>query len=78
MELYTETGCKLFRYFNFLQRKSTGELMTNAKFLRQFVLTHPKYEKDSIVSDEINYDLFCRVDDILTGQIPLNEALKPI
>ena len=52
--------------------------MTNAKFLRQFVLTHPKYEKDSIVSDEINYDLFCRVDDILTGQIPLNEALKPI
>jgi len=51
--------------------------MTNAKFLRQFVLNHPAYAKDSIVTEEINYDLFCKIDDILTGKIALNDALKP-
>ncbi len=49
--------------------------MTNARFLRQFVLNHPKYENDSIVSEEINYDLFCQIDKILVGQNPF-EALK--
>jgi glutamate--cysteine ligase catalytic subunit len=56
--------------------KSTGELMTNAKFLRQFVLTHPAYQKDSVVSEEINFDLFREIDKICSGQISLTEALK--
>lgn len=76
VELDTETGCTLFKYFNFLRMKSSGELMTNAKFMRQFVLNHPNYKHDSIVSEEINFDLFCQIDKILTGEIPLVEALK--
>jgi hypothetical protein len=27
-----------------------GELMTDAKYIREFVLNHPKYQKDSIVT----------------------------
>jgi glutamate--cysteine ligase catalytic subunit len=50
--------------------------MTNGKFIRQFVLNHPNYKHDSIVSEEINFDLFCQIDKILTGDIPLVEALK--
>ncbi len=50
--------------------------MTNAKFMRQFVLNHPNYKQDSIVTEDINYDLFCQIDKILTGEIPLVEALK--
>ena len=75
IELETDTGCTLFRYFKFLSQKSTGELMTNAKFLRQFVLNHPKYQKDSVVSEEINFDMFCEIDKILDGQDPF-EFLK--
>ena len=78
MELDTETGCTLFKYFNFLRLKSSGELTTNAKFMRQFVLNHPDYKNDSIVSEQINYDLFCQIDKIVSGEIPLAEALKRV
>jgi glutamate--cysteine ligase catalytic subunit len=76
VELDTETGCTLFKYFNFLRQKSSGDLMTNAKFMRHFVLNHPAYKQDSIVSEEINFDLFCEIDKIVSGKIPLTEALK--
>ena len=78
VELDTETGCTLFQYFNFLRLKSSGELTTNAKFIRQFVLNHPDYKKDSIVSEQINYDLFCQIDKIVSGEIALAEALKRV
>ena len=66
-----------FRYFELLLTKSLIFFqMTNAKFMRQFVLNHPTYKHDSIVSEEINFDLFCQIDKILTGEIPLVEALK--
>ena len=31
--------------------------MTTAAWLRHFVTTHPGYQKDSVVTDEIAYDL---------------------
>ena len=31
--------------------------MTNAKFMREFVLKHPEYKQDSIVSAEMIFDL---------------------
>lgn len=31
--------------------------MTTAAWLRQFVTSHPDYKKDSVVTDEIAYDL---------------------
>ena len=30
---------------------------SGAKFIREFVLGHPEYKKDSIVSPKISYDL---------------------
>jgi glutamate--cysteine ligase catalytic subunit len=35
--------------------------LTNASWIRQFVLTHPLYKQDSIVSDEIQYDLVWKI-----------------
>ena len=32
-----------------------GELITDAQYIRKFVYNHPKYNKDSIVSDVIIY-----------------------
>ena len=46
-----------------------GELLTTARWIRNFVHNHPDYKKDSVVSDNINYDLVCRCDDITRGKV---------
>lgn len=34
-----------------------GKSETTARWMRRFVLHHPDYKQDSVVSDRINYDL---------------------
>lgn len=46
----------------------TGELMTMAKWMREFVAKHPQYKQDSIITDKINYDLFQKCDRIAKGE----------
>lgn len=41
-----------------------GELVTPAAWMRNFITSHPKYAKDSLVTDEINYDLTRAVDEM--------------
>lgn len=45
------------RYLEHLRKRAAGEIMTTAAWLRQFVTSHPAYKKDSVVTDEIAYDL---------------------
>ena len=40
-----------------ISKKASGEVMTTATWIRQFVTSHPRYKKDSVVSQEIAYDL---------------------
>lgn len=47
----------LSRYLEHLRKRAAGEVMTTAAWLRKFVTTHPGYKKDSVVTDEIAYDL---------------------
>ena len=42
--------------------------MTTARWIRKFVTSHPKYKHDSVVSDEITYDLVCELKDISEGK----------
>ena len=37
IEVETDTMCTLSRYWIYLQKKCTGQLMTNARFIRNFV-----------------------------------------
>lgn len=46
----------------------TGELMTMAKWMREFVAKHPQYKQDSVITDKINYDLFRKCDKIAKGE----------
>lgn len=41
-----------------------GELQTPATWMRDFVRSHPSYKFDSVVSQEINYDLLKAVDEM--------------
>lgn len=37
--------------------RAKGEVKTGARLIREFVLKHPAYKQDSIVSSEIAFDL---------------------
>jgi glutamate--cysteine ligase catalytic subunit len=50
------------RYLDLVKRRSTGSLSTAATFIRNFVRTHPAYKGDSVVSQEVNYDLMVTID----------------
>lgn len=41
-----------------------GTLLTPATWIRKFVQSHADYEKDSVVSQVINYDLLVAVDEM--------------
>ncbi|KAK0616072.1 glutamate-cysteine ligase-domain-containing protein [Bombardia bombarda] len=51
------TRCQLATYLDLIRRRASGELWTAAKWIRHFVATHPKYERDSVVSEEVTKDL---------------------
>lgn len=45
----------------------TGTLKTTATWIREFVRSHPAYKQDSVISQEINYDLVKAIDEIEKG-----------
>ena len=44
-------------YLNLIAGRASGSIKTNARFARDFVMSHPEYERDSVISERINYDL---------------------
>ncbi|KAJ8486864.1 hypothetical protein ONZ45_g14525 [Pleurotus djamor] len=54
-------------YLDFIRRRATGELLTPATWIRNFVRSHPDYKHDSIVSSSTNYDLLVAIDEIERG-----------
>lgn len=59
-----ETRCELARYLDLIRKRADGTLWTGAKWIREFVRTHPEYKRDSAVSEKITYDLIKKVDEI--------------
>ncbi|KAI9104115.1 glutamate-cysteine ligase-domain-containing protein [Phlyctochytrium arcticum] len=55
---------QLDKYVDLVSRKASGELKTGATWIRDFVTSHPKYKGDSVVSEEINWDLCAAVRDL--------------
>mmetsp|Transcript_26393 Transcript_26393/g.47400 ORF Transcript_26393/g.47400 Transcript_26393/m.47400 type:complete len:592 (+) Transcript_26393:32-1807(+) len=45
------------RYFTVIKRRIRGEIPTGAQWQRNFILNHPGYRKDSLVTAPIVYDL---------------------
>ena len=64
---------ELIKFVDFFERKTKGELWTDAKYIRKFVNDHPKYNKDSIITEEINFDLITHLLDIQNGVIKPKE-----
>ena len=68
----------LVKYLDFIERRATGELVTPATWMRNFVRSHPSYKFDSVVSDEIAYDLMMACKDIGEGRLHAPELLGDI
>jgi len=65
-----ETMDKVQLYMDFLVKRASGEVMTGAAWIRNFVTTHPLYKQDSIVTDEIAFDLVVACNDVGLGKKP--------
>ena len=47
--------------------------MTTASWIRQFLTSHPAYQQDSVVTDEMTFDLIKRMKEISEGTSPCPE-----
>ncbi|KAG9316627.1 glutamate-cysteine ligase, catalytic subunit [Chiua virens] len=63
------------KYLDLVRRRADGSLLTTATWMRNFVRSHPSYKFDSVVSQEINYDLMVAVDEIERGVLRVPELL---
>lgn len=70
-----ESRCKLGKYLEFVSKKAGGKLQTTARWIREFVRSHPKYQQDSVVTQEINYDLMTMIDKVQKGEENAPELL---
>lgn len=61
-----KTSRKLVDYLQLVGDKASGKVRTTASLMRELVRAHPKYEHDSIVSNEIAYDLMWQLNQMST------------
>lgn len=52
-----DTGCTISQYLKLISQRSSGQIKTMARWVRDFVSSHPNYEQDSVVNEQICYDL---------------------
>lgn len=57
MEVEAAIVSVLENYINFVENRASGLSPTPARLIRDFVTKHPEYAHNSLVSDEIIYDL---------------------
>uniref|UniRef100_A0A673FLL3 Glutamate--cysteine ligase n=1 Tax=Sinocyclocheilus rhinocerous TaxID=307959 RepID=A0A673FLL3_9TELE len=68
MEVDVDTRCTILNYLKLIKKRASGELMTMAKWMREFAAKHPQYKQDSVITDKINYDLLHKCDRIAKGE----------
>lgn len=73
IDIDVDTRCTVMQYLRLISKKASGELMTTATWIRNFVTTHPHYKKDSVVTEEMTYDLVKRMQEISEGGEPCTE-----
>ena len=48
----------------FLAERTRGRVLTGARFIRNFVMEHATYKKDSFLNDQISFDLLKMLDSL--------------
>jgi len=73
-----ETSRRVRMYLDFIRRRGTGETLTTASWIRKYVMEHPEYQHDSVVSPSIAYDLVMKCKRIGEGEEECPEVLGGI
>jgi glutamate--cysteine ligase catalytic subunit len=69
IDVDSKTRDVLNGYLTFVEKRASGELWTTAKWMRHFIQTHKTYKADSVISEEICYDLVCAIIDFTQGKM---------
>jgi glutamate--cysteine ligase catalytic subunit len=70
-----ETRVLLQKYLQLIAQRASGKLMTTAAWMRKFVREHPTYKFDSVITEDIAYDLVEAAHKIATGAMDAPELL---
>lgn len=54
----------LDKYIDFISERAKGTSITTAMWMREFVRKHPQYKQDSIVNEQIQYDLIWKIQEM--------------
>jgi glutamate--cysteine ligase catalytic subunit len=68
MNVDVETRCELAQYLDLIRKRADGRLWTAARWIREFVKKHPEYKMDSVVGDEVQFDLVKEVEAITRSE----------
>lgn len=71
----SEAQEQILFYLSFLSKRANGTIPTDAKFIRDFVTQHTAYEKDSIVNNEVCFDLLKMLEDLANDASSARKAL---
>lgn len=70
-----DTRCTISQYLRLISNRASGELMTTAAWIRSKIRSHPAYKFDSVVSEEITYDVLQEAMKLTRGEINSYELL---
>lgn len=57
-EISKENQLKICSYMCYMCQRMKGENMSGAQWIRKFIQDHPSYKKDSLIPEEVMYDLY--------------------
>lgn len=63
-----DTLCSIEKHISLVSKRASGELDSNATWIRDYVRSHKSYKFDSVVSPEIHYDLCKTVEKLTNGE----------
>lgn len=67
--LSQEERDRIDTYIRFVSLRASGDQQTPAHYIRNFVRSHPKYNFDSVITEELGYDLIQHLRDIQVEKI---------
>jgi glutamate--cysteine ligase catalytic subunit len=61
MPLEHDVSSGLEGYLDLVRKRATGQVKTNARWIREFVAGHAEYAGGSVVGDRVAYDLLVAI-----------------
>lgn len=75
LALPADRRLRLTAYLDFVGDRAAGRLMTTATYMRRYLEAHPAYGRDSVVTEDMTYDLLEHLRAIVAGDTRAPELL---